>query len=410
MIKLKRKEDCCGCTACEQICSKKAITMKYDWKGFTYPSINEQKCSNCDICKSTCPILNDRKERVPNHIYAMKNKNLQTRLNSSSGGIFSILATNTINNGGVVFGASFDEKWDVVHTHIVSLDKLYKLQGSKYVQSNLKDTFLQVKAFLDNNTPVLFSGTPCQVAGLLNYLKKKYDNLTTVDFVCHGVPSPKIWKDYLKEILPKKLTDSKHTTADPLSYIKKINFRGKPNGWIKFHLVISAVDDISKENQNTHSILINDYVWDNDYMLSFLNDYINRPSCHECHFRNGKSGSDYTIADYWGIDKSHPDFFDDNGVSLFLSYNGDIPKYIKEQTDNIETSFEDACYGNRCISSSWPFKSSSKAFYFFHQYLGYNIHNSLKSTILYEKFENIFIIFKKKTTRAIKSIWPKSAY
>lgn len=404
MIEIRRKEDCCGCTACEQICSRQAITMKYDWKGFTYPIIDTQKCSNCDICRSTCPILNDRTERIPNHVYALKNKNLQTRLNSSSGGVFSILAINTINNGGIVFGVTFDDKWRAVHSYIDNLDQIHILQGSKYVQSTLHDTFQQVKKNLERDIPVLFSGTPCQVAGLLNFLKKKYTNLTTVDFVCHGVPSPFIWKDYLNELLSSLRTNSKQDFRESSTTIKSISFRGKPHGWKKFHIVINTTEgSASNSAQNTSSNLVDEYVWENDYMLSFLNDYINRPSCHECHFRNGKSGADYTLADYWCIDELYPDFFDDNGVSLLLSYKKELPQYIKEQTEYIETSYEDACRGNRCIQSSWPFKPASKIFFFLHHFLGCNIHNSLKYATLYEKHDGVGGIIKK--TKKIKSLW-----
>lgn len=404
MIELKRKEDCCGCTACEQICSKQAITMKYDWKGFIYPNVDNQKCSNCDICKDTCPILNNRKERVPNHIYAIKNKNTQTRLNSSSGGVFSILAINTINNGGIVYGATFDNEWRVVHSCIDNLNQIHTLQGSKYVQSALNNTFRQIKDFLEKDIPILFSGTPCQVAGLLNYLKKKYSNLTTVDFVCHGVPSPFIWKDYLDEILSSLTTTSKHNDRGNTTTIKNISFRGKPHGWKKFHIIINT--SANSNRQETPNTLVDEYVWENDYMLSFLNDYINRPSCHECHFRKGKSGADYTLADYWSIDELYPDFFDDNGVSLLLSYNDKLPEYIKEQTDHIETTYEDACRGNRCIQSSWPFKPASKIFFFFHHFLGCNIHNSLRYATLYERHDGGRKEIKK-ITRKIKSLWHK---
>ena len=403
MIELKRKEDCCGCTACEQICSKQAITMKHDWKGFAYPNIDKQKCSNCGICKNTCPILNNREERVPNHIYALKNKNLQTRLNSSSGGVFSILAINTINNGGVVFGVTFDNNWRVIHSSIDNLSQIHTLQGSKYVQSDLKNTFHQVKVFLEKNIPVLFSGTPCQVAGLLNFLKRKYSNLTTVDFVCHGVPSPFIWKDYLEETLSSLKTTSKRKARENPTTIKNISFRGKSHGWKNFHIVINITD---KKANDASSTLVDEYVWENDYMRSFLNDYISRPSCHECHFRNGKSGADYTLADYWCIDELYPDFFDDNGVSLLLSYTEELPGYIKEHTDHIETSYEEACRGNRCIQSSWPFKPASRIFFFLHLFLGFNIHNSLRFATLYEEHDGGRKEIKK-LKRKINSLWLK---
>lgn len=372
MIKIKRQQDCCGCSTCEQVCHKHAIVMTRDTKGFTYPNVDIKLCDNCGLCDKTCPILNERELRIPAHTYALKHKDENIRQNSSSGGAFSILAKNTLTNGGVVCGATFDNNWNVVHSMIDSPNQLPKLMGSKYVQSDLNDIFRQVKEKLQRGIPVLFSGTPCQVAGLQKYLGRRYPNLTMVDFVCHGVPSPKIWQDYLSEVLSHKKCE----------ILSNINFRDKSEGWIKFHLVINTKN---KTRDCGNNALVNEYIWDNDYMLAFLEDYINRPSCHECHFRNGKSGADYTIGDYWGIDILYPDFFDDNGVSLLLSYNGEIPEYVKTNTEYIETTFDNACFGNRCIKSSWPNRPISRCFFFLHNYLGYSVHDSLKKTILIEK-------------------------
>lgn len=386
MIKIERQQDCCGCTACEQVCHKHAITMIRDIKGFTYPNVDIKLCDKCGICDKTCPILNEREPRIPAHTYALKHNNENIRQKSSSGGAFSILANNTLTNDGVVCGAEFDHNWNVVHTMIDSSKHLSKLMGSKYVQSNLNDIFRQVKKKLQEGIPVLFSGTPCQVAGLLNYLGRIYPNLTTVDFVCHGVPSPRIWQDYLSEILIDKKNKKKHISSSSSKKeetLSHISFRDKSKGWKKYHLVINSRN---KTSECSNTTLVDEYIWDNDYMLAFLEDYINRPSCHECHFRNGKSGSDYTIGDYWGIDKLYPDFFDDNGISMLLSYNGELPEYVKKNTEYLETTFDDACFGNPCIKNSWPIRPASRCFFFMHIYLGCSIHDSLKKTMLIEKY------------------------
>ena len=403
MIKIERQQDCCGCTACEQVCHKHAIAMTQDIKGFTYPNVEINLCDNCGLCDKTCPILNEHELRIPAHTYALKHKDKNIRQNSSSGGAFAVFARNTLTNGGVVFGATFDQNWNVVHSMIDSPSHLYKLMGSKYVQSDLNVIFRQVKEKLQGGIPVLFSGAPCQVAGLLNYLGRRYPNLTTVDFVCHGVPSPKIWQDYLSEVLSSKKNKGKkvlHSSSKKKETLSNISFRDKSNGWIKFNFVIKTINKTTE----CDNILVNEYIWDNDYMLAFLEDYINRPSCHECHFRNGKSGADYTIGDYWCIDKLYPDFFDDKGVSLLLSYNGELPEYIKTNTVYIETTFDDACFGNICIKSSWPYRPVSRCFFFLHNYLGCSIHNSLKKTMLIEKHCRIIKEYAKKIRKKLSAI------
>ena len=381
MIDIKRKQDCCGCTACEQICGRKAITMKSDSIGFLYPVIEEKLCNDCQLCNKICPINKELSIRIPQHTYALKNKDLNVRLQSSSGGVFSILAKETISHGGVVYGAIFDRDWNVVHSRIDNLEDRVKFQGSKYVQSKLGETFKQIKIDLNSGKKVLFSGTPCQVAGLLSYLRKKYENLTNVDFVCHGVPNPKIWKDYLKENVAAVRQDAKvpfSSSLNPMSFIKDIRFRDKTNGWQKFRFVLSIAKASAEGDKSSVLSCLNEYCWDNDYMSLFLNDYINRPSCHECRFRSGKSGADFTIADFWGIERFYPEFFDDNGVSLFFDYEGVMPDVIKEDTEYIEVKYEEACYGNYAVKNNWPYNPRSILFYFFHNRLCLNIHNSVK--------------------------------
>ena len=203
MIQILDKSQCCGCTACVSICPKQCITMREDEEGFLYPVVDSSHCIDCNLCKKVCPELYPKEMREPLHVYAAKHKNEQVRLASSSGGIFTLLAEKIIDEGGVVFGVRFNNNWDVVHDYTETMEGLAVFRGSKYVQSYMGDCYLKAKSFLEQGRKVMFTGTPCQIAGLKNFLRKDYDNLLTVDVVCHGVPSPKVWQVYLDEIARK---------------------------------------------------------------------------------------------------------------------------------------------------------------------------------------------------------------
>ena len=185
--------NCSGCSACFNICPQRCISMVEDKEGFLYPRINKEKCINCGLCKKACPALATDKYVVPSTFYACKSKNEELRSKSSSGGVFSSLAEYVIHNNGVVFGAAFNRNMELSHIGVNKKEDLSKLMGSKYLQSDLKNTFNEVKTYLCNNRFVLFSGTPCQVAGLKAYLQDDYKNLYLADLACHGVPSPKIF-------------------------------------------------------------------------------------------------------------------------------------------------------------------------------------------------------------------------
>lgn len=199
MINIAVKSKCTGCSACVQRCPKQCISFEEDSEGFYYPQVNLSLCINCGLCEKVCPVLQQDKPRNPVIVYAAKNSNLSTRLASSSGGIFALLAETILRQNGVVFGARFDNEWNVIHDYTESLDGLSVFLGSKYVQSKIGNTYKYAERFLKEGRKVLFSGTPCQIVGLKKYLRKDYDTLLTVDFVCHGVPSPMIWRDYLNE-------------------------------------------------------------------------------------------------------------------------------------------------------------------------------------------------------------------
>ena len=232
MIRIDNKIDCCGCEACVQKCPKSCISLKFDEQGFRYPVIDLNICVDCHMCETVCPVLNQGEKRKPVTIYGAFNVQEHIRLNSSSGGVFYPLAKYVIENGGVVFGARFDKQWNVEHCSVHNLSQLTELLGSKYVQSHVGSTYKEAEKYLKEGCLVLFSGTPCQIAGLKKYLRKDYRNLVMVDFVCHGVPSPGVWEKYKSETMAQI---GKNVIGDNESIvIQDVNFRDKIKGWEKF--------------------------------------------------------------------------------------------------------------------------------------------------------------------------------
>lgn len=300
MIKITNKIDCCGCSACAMKCPKHCITMQADSEGFLYPVVNKEDCIDCGLCEKVCHELHPYEQRKPLNVYAAINKDEDIRLKSSSGGIFYLLAEKTISEGGVVFGARFDEDWQVVIDYAETMEGIKPFMGSKYVQARTATACKDAETFLNQGRKVLFSGSPCQIAGLHHYLRKEYDNLTTVDFVCHGVPSPKVWQRYLDELVKSNK-----------QAINDVKFRNKSNGWKKFNFVLSY-----NQEEKTHSLC--SWHQQNHYMRAFLSDMILRPSCHECRAKQGSSHSDITIADFWGIHIEMPEMDDDKGTGLVL--------------------------------------------------------------------------------------------
>lgn len=294
MIKITNKNNCCGCGACINICPKQCISFKEDNEGFLYPNVDAKDCINCNICNRVCPYNDIPTKRMPVTIYAAKHKDDDIRLNSSSGGIFTSLAEKVINQGGIVFGAQFDKNWNVIHSYTDNIIELSKYRGSKYVQSNTLFTYQEAKSFLDKNKSVLYSGTPCQILGLKKFLRKEYTNLITVDFVCHGVPSPKVWQLYLNSVALN-------------STIIDVNFRNKEKGWRNFTLYIKTNNTEFKYSMEDNQ---------SPYMKGFLNELYLRPSCHNCIAKEFASGSDFTIADYWWIHNIKSDIDDNKGISL----------------------------------------------------------------------------------------------
>ncbi len=286
--------------------------MQQDDEGFKYPHADANICIECGLCERVCPYLNSypKPDEKPAS-YACRTKDGNLLEKSSSGGLFTMLATKTIRDGGVVFGAKFDVHWNVVHGFAETEEDLAAFRGSKYVQSDLGASFTQVKAFLKDGRKVMFTGTPCQVAGLNHFLMKKYDNLLTIDFVCHCVPSPLVWKRYLEELKGNVR-------------ITNVSFRDKSEGWGRYGLIVIGMtespldDEICSDGQGETVVLAKGSHLDNLYMKAFLSNLLVRPGCTNCPARFYTSGADITIADCWGFNDFHPDLNDDRGMSLAL--------------------------------------------------------------------------------------------
>ena len=330
MIAIKDKSKCCGCEACLQVCPQQCISFHRDEEGFNYPYVNMEKCVDCGLCEKVCPELKNIDEKEPIHVYAAINNDLEERIQSSSGGLFVLLAKRIIDEHGVVFGARFDDKWNVVHSYTENLEGIPPFMGSKYVQSRIGDNFKKVKEFLCAGRKVMFSGTSCQIAGLKNYLIKDYNNLLTVDVICHGVPSPLVWRQYLEEIKnnahkgkntvsfpPKHLISERETLKERYeTVIERISFRDKRLGWQKYSFALTLAEASADGKKN--SVSLSHIHRDNPFMKVFLSDIILRPSCHKCFAKSGKSGSDITLADFWGVGSVVPEMDDDKGVSLLV--------------------------------------------------------------------------------------------
>lgn len=298
MIQIVDKQNCCGCYACYNICPTKCIHMQSDVEGFGYPVVEIDECTECGLCEQVCPILEDKTAGNYEPLaYACINNNETIRLESSSGGLFSLIAEQVIDDGGVVFGANFNENFEVEHSCVEIKGELEKFRGSKYVQSRIGETYKQAKQLLKSGRKALFTGTPCQIDGLKSYLGKFYSNLLCVDIVCHGVPSPGVWKKYVD-----------YRQAKASSAAQRISFRRKDDGWKRY-----SVSFLFENNTEYRKTLDKDL-----YMRAFLKNVCLRPSCYACQFKTIHRQSDITLADFWGIDHMLPDMDDDKGTSLIF--------------------------------------------------------------------------------------------
>lgn len=326
MIKIVDKSKCTGCGACSNVCPQNSISMKLDELGFLYPMVDEHTCIGCGLCDRTCPVINDGAHAENDYVersYAIKSRDTEARMNSSSGGVFSLLARRIIEEGGIVYGAAFDDQNHVQHIAAVTASDITPIRGSKIIQSSVGTCYKDVLNRLENGYKVLFSGTPCQINGLLHFLGKPYDLLLTQDIICHGVCSYALYDKYIaykKEIRGRE--------------IRSIQFRNKETGWRDYAVSI-CYDDGSK-TVIPHG--------KDELMRAYLRNYALRPSCYECPFKGKHRHSDITLADCWGIEHVVPQLDDDKGVSFVIchSVSGEecINKILSE-TESKEINYQD---------------------------------------------------------------------
>ena len=338
-IQIIDKANCCGCTACANVCGHKALTMIADNKGFKYPVVNYDNCVECGLCEKVCQFKSDY-ERYDNYenpfYYALRCNDTNELRKSQSGGAFYLFSEVILRLGGIVYGAGYDSCFRVEHVRAETQEARDCMRGSKYVQSDLNGIFKQIKTELRENKVVLFSGTPCQVAGLRSFIGKRFaENLFTIDLICHGVSSPIFWEEYLKIIekrAGKKLT--------------KVKMRDKSYGWL------SSEETYEARTKTVHK---------NTFYSLYYNELISRPSCFQCPYTNERRVSDLTIGDYQGWNKRHTEYNDNTGISLVL-VNSDKGANLFKQVvdrDNVFSILSDA---NDCIQPALvsPAKASAQ--------------------------------------------------
>jgi coenzyme F420-reducing hydrogenase beta subunit len=366
---IKNKNKCTGCAACCNICPNHCIEMKPDEEGFLYPNINYDSCINCNLCESICHIgkelscIHNKPEA-----YAMYTKDENNLNNSSSGGVFKHIASYVIKNGGIVYGAAFTDAYTVKHIGVDCMENIQLLQGSKYLQSDIGNVYSLVCQDLKKGRIVLFSGTPCQLAGLEKYLKKDYDNLLTLDVVCHGVPSPMVWKKYITYM--EMLESSK---------LEKVNFRDKSFGWQNFNVVLNFDNGVEYKRPFTEDL----------FMKGFLADIYLRPSCYNCDYKSVYRDSDFTLADFWGVQHVCPSMENKNGTSLCWLNSEKAKKIWENIKDEIVfklVDIDDAIkYNSAAIRSSHMPKNRQK---FFKLLARRDINKAIKSSLPKQHFYN----------------------
>lgn len=329
-LRTQQQQQCYGCRACEQICPKGAISIHPNEEGFLYPVINQDLCIDCGLCAKICPYDTPLPMQQPLKAYAIQYKDKERLSNSSSGAAFPAIADYVLNMGGYVAGCIFNDKMEAIHIVTNQLEMVEKMSGSKYVQSNLNNVFTEIKQLLVSENLVLFSGTPCQVAGLCRFLHKPYDNLIAVDLICHGVPSPALLQDYLTSTYNGKVVELK--------------FRNKKlNGWRSQGSVNVQLSEGKSLLKKTSPFI------DSYYYYYYLQNSISRICCYECSFSTIKRVSDLTIGDYWNVRDVIPSIKAEQGISAILintSKGEDIYKAIKSSIYTYDTSIEDVVKGN----------------------------------------------------------------
>lgn len=347
MIAINDKRDCCGCSACATACPKQCISMEEDNEGFLYPIIDKNKCINCSLCEKVCPILHAKpEEKKTQRAYIVQHKDAKVLRESTSGGAFTAIAKWVLDKGGVVFGAGFNEDFEVIHQPVESYEELSKFRNSKYVQSRINGTYQQAKELLAEGRFVCFSGTPCQLEGLFSYLRKPYANLVTVDVVCHACPSPLVYGKYV-EMQKNKLH----------SKILNLAFREKHYGY-KYSTMSFFCED--KSNDYHEGI-------DTDIMMrAFFANMSVRPSCYQCAFKKRYRNTDFTLWDCFDVDKFNRDFDNDKGVTRILTHSQQADLILNEsvtQLNIFEINPDKAVEGVREMYHSVSVNSKRESFF-----------------------------------------------
>lgn len=333
MINLyNEKKECCACGACANICPKNAILMSTDDMGFYYPKIDNKKCIKCGLCKKVCAFQNMNVEfEEPILSYAAQHRDIRLLQSSSSGGVFAAISSIILNRNGVVFGCAYNDIMQAEHVCINNKSDLEKIHGSKYVESNLKDNYKKTKEYLKKGKWVLFTGTPCQIAGLKAYLGNDYYNLVTIDLICHGVPSSEFFRDYIR-----------HLEQEMHSDIIDFKFRDKSKGW-------GILGKVKYKNGNSVCEKIIFPIF-SSYITYFLKGDIYRDSCYTCKYAGGRRQGDFTMGDYWGIDDNYEEIYAKNGVSILLVNTKKAVDFLEELQSHMilhETSYSNASIQNR---------------------------------------------------------------
>ncbi len=318
-IMVVSKSDCCGCETCAQVCPKSCISIKEDMEGFCYPSVDSTQCIECGLCQQSCPVQVQQNiqckapKKMPD-AYAAYHNDEKIHMDSSSGGVFTALAETVLKNNGVVIGAALDDNLEVKHICITHSKQLKLLRGSKYIQSRINTIYIDAKKYLQSGRKVLFTGTPCQIEGLLCYLQKPYENLYCIDVVCHGVPSAKTWKGYI---------DFQEKTKK--ARIQSIYFRKKKRGWSNYNIEIHFSDGKKVEINHRKDA----------FMQMFLSDVCLRPSCYHCFCRSWERKSDITLADFWGIRRVDKEMYNEKGVSLVMLHSSKGENLFKQAQQDL---------------------------------------------------------------------------
>lgn len=367
MISIADKVDCCGCASCSQCCPVNAINMQADEQGFLYPIVDLRKCIDCGKCDAVCPILNQNPENVfEQKAYLIQHRNIGVLNESSSGGAFTAIAEIVIKNGGVVFGAAYDTDFSVYHKYVESREDLCLFRNSKYVQSNIKGSYVKARSFLDEGRRVCFSGTPCQIEGLINFIGYKPKNLLSIDVVCHAVPSPYVWKTYLELLRTRGIKD-----------IKNIIFRDKDKyGYLYSQFAVETETKKSYEGIET-----------NEMLRAFFSEICNRPSCYNCKFKKRYRRSDITIWDCFDVDEftDSKQFVQNNGISRALVHTSNGREYADQliQTCIVEEITPDNA-------------------------LHYDAKEMIQSVAKNERYDEFWDIFLKNPQNAIEQFFPIS--